>query len=42
MFFAKKEIQKKFGSGQNTLFILRYFNEYIFSNFFLNPNIFGC
>ena len=41
MFFAKKEIQKKFGSGQNTLFILRYFNEYIFSNFFLNPNIFG-
>jgi hypothetical protein len=26
---------------KNNLLLLRYFNEYIFSDFFLNPNIFG-
>jgi len=30
-----------FLSFKNILFILRYFNEYIFSNLFKNPNIFG-
>ena len=32
---------QKFLSFKNILFILRYFNEYIFSSFFKNPNIFG-
>jgi hypothetical protein len=32
---------QKFLGFKNILFILRYFNEYIFSDFFLNPNIFG-
>ena len=32
---------QKFLSFKNILFILIYFNEYIFSSFFKNPNIFG-
>ncbi len=39
---SKSKINQKFLGFKNILYILRYFNEYIFSDFFKNPNSFGC